>query len=51
VICGVLYMELVDRRRLRTPFLLGCLLVAAVSVGAAIAVAGGTGIAPQGITI
>jgi membrane associated rhomboid family serine protease len=51
VICGVLYMELVDRRRLQTPFLLGCLLVAAVSVVAAIAVAGGTGIAPHGLTI
>jgi membrane associated rhomboid family serine protease len=51
VICGVLYMELVDRRRLRTPFLLGCLLVAAASVVAAIAVAGGTGIAPHGLTI
>ena len=44
-------MELVDRRRMRTAFLLGCLLVAAVSVVAAIAVAGGTGIAPNGLTI
>jgi len=51
LICGVLYMELVDRRRMQKPFLLGCLLVAAVSVVAAIAVAGGAGIAPNGLTI
>ena len=51
VICGVLYMELVDRRRRQTAFLLGCLVVAAASVVAAIAVAGSTGIAPNGITI
>jgi membrane associated rhomboid family serine protease len=51
LICGVLYMELVDRRRMQKPFLLGCLLVAAVSVVAAIAIAGGAGIAPNGLTI
>jgi membrane associated rhomboid family serine protease len=51
LICGILYMELVDRRRLRTAFLLGCLLVAAASVIAGIAVAGGTGISPHGLTI
>jgi membrane associated rhomboid family serine protease len=51
LICGVLYMELVDRRRMQKPFLLGCLLVAAVSVVAAIAIAGGSGIAPHGLTI
>jgi membrane associated rhomboid family serine protease len=51
LICGVLYMELVDRRRMRTAFLLGCLLVAAASVVAAIAVAGSAGLAPNGLTI
>ena len=51
LICGVLYMELVERRRLRTAFLLGCLVVAAASVVAGIAVAGGTGISPHGLTI
>jgi len=51
LMCGVLYMELVDRRRMQKPFLLGCLVVAAISVAAAIAVAGGAGIAPNGLTI
>jgi membrane associated rhomboid family serine protease len=51
LICGVLYMELVDRRRMQKAFLLGCLLVAAVSVVAAIAVAGNAGLAPHGLTI
>jgi membrane associated rhomboid family serine protease len=51
LICGVLYMELVDRRRLQAPFLLGCLAVAAVSVVAAILIAGSPGLAPNGLTI
>jgi membrane associated rhomboid family serine protease len=51
LICGVLYMELVDRRRMQKPFLLGCFLVAAVSVVGAIAIASGAGIAPNGLTI
>jgi membrane associated rhomboid family serine protease len=51
LICGVLYMELVDRRRMQKSFLLGCVLVAAVSVVAAIAIAGSTGLAPNGLTI
>ncbi|MFZ0385166.1 MAG: hypothetical protein WAL22_05855, partial [Solirubrobacteraceae bacterium] len=51
LICGVLYMELVDRRRMQKPFLLGCMLVAAACVVAAIAVAGSTGLAPNGLTI
>jgi membrane associated rhomboid family serine protease len=51
LICGVMYMELVDRRRMRKAFLVGCVLVAAVSVVAAIAVAGGAGIAPNGLSI
>jgi membrane associated rhomboid family serine protease len=51
VICGVLYMELVDRRRLQPLFLIACVIVAAASVVAAIAVAGSTGISPNGLTI
>ena len=51
LICGVLYMELVDRRRLESAFLIGCVIVAAVSVVAAIAVAGSAGLAPNGLTI
>jgi membrane associated rhomboid family serine protease len=51
LICGVLYMELVDRRRMQKLFLLGCVLVAAASVVAAIAVAGSSGLAPNGLTI
>jgi membrane associated rhomboid family serine protease len=51
LLCGVMYMELVDRRRMRTAFLVGCFVVAAVSVFAAIAVASGTGIAPNGLSI
>jgi membrane associated rhomboid family serine protease len=51
LVCGVLYMELVERRRLAPAFLIGCAVIAAVSVFAAIAVAGGTGISPNGLTI
>ncbi|HEX5192880.1 MAG TPA: rhomboid family intramembrane serine protease [Solirubrobacteraceae bacterium] len=51
VICGILYMELVERRRMQPAFLVGCIVVAAVSVFAAIAVAGSSGIAPNGLTI
>ena len=48
LICGVLYMELVDRRRMQPAFLIGCVIVAAASVFAAVAVAGGTGhLAPR----
>ncbi len=50
-ICGGLYMELVDRRRMQPAFLLGCAVVAALSVLAAIAVAGSAGLAPNGLTI
>jgi membrane associated rhomboid family serine protease len=51
LICGVMYMELVDRRRRQPAFLIGCAIVAAASVVAAIAVAGSTGISPSGLTI
>jgi membrane associated rhomboid family serine protease len=49
--CGILYMELVDRRHNQAAFLIGCLVVAAASVFAAIAVAGSTGLTPNGLTI
>ena len=51
LICGVLYMELAERRRMQPAFLVGCAVVAALSVFGAIAVAGGTGISPNGLTI
>jgi membrane associated rhomboid family serine protease len=51
VICGILYMELVERRRMRTAFLIGCVVVAAISVIGGIAVAGSTGLTPHGISI
>ncbi len=50
-ICGWLYMELVDRRRMPLPFVLGCVAVAAVGVVAAIAVSGGAGLSPNGVHI
>jgi membrane associated rhomboid family serine protease len=51
LICGVLYMELVERRRMQRVFLFGCLVVAAAAVVAGIAVAGMTGLTPNGISI
>jgi membrane associated rhomboid family serine protease len=51
LLCGVLIVELAERRRLRAVALAGCVLVAAASVAGAIAVAGGAGIAPNGIGI
>lgn len=51
LICGWLYMELVERRRRTAPFLVGCALVAAAGVIAAVAVAGSAGLAPNGLTI
>jgi membrane associated rhomboid family serine protease len=49
VITGELIVELGERRRMAGAALLGCALVAAVSVAGAVAVAGGSGIAPNGI--
>ncbi len=49
LIAGALIVELAERRRMPSLALLGCLLVALVSVGGAIAVAGGSGLAPNGI--
>ena len=50
-ICGWLYMELVDRRRMRPAFLVGCAIVAVASIAAAIAVAGSAGLTPNGISL
>jgi membrane associated rhomboid family serine protease len=49
LIAGGLIVELGERRRMQTIAVLGCVLVAVASVAAAIAVAGSTGIAPNGI--
>jgi membrane associated rhomboid family serine protease len=49
LITGALIVELGERRGLQGAALLGCALVAVVSVVAAIAVAGSSGIAPNGI--
>ena len=50
-VCGWLYMELVERRRMQTAFMLGCVLVAVVSIVAAIAVSTGAGLTPTGLGI
>jgi membrane associated rhomboid family serine protease len=49
MICGVLIVELAERRRQQALALVGCLLVAIVSVVGAIAVAGGHGLTPNGV--
>ncbi len=49
LIAGWLVVEFGERRRMRSVVLLGCLAVAALSVVGAIAVAGGHGLAPNGI--
>ncbi len=51
LITGWLVVELGERRRQTTLALLGCVVVAAIGVIGAIAVAGGHGIAPNGIGI
>jgi membrane associated rhomboid family serine protease len=48
-ICGWLLVQVGERRRMPSAAIAGCLVVAAVSVAAAIAVAGGQGLAPNGI--
>lgn len=49
VICGFLIVELAERRRSQWLALLGCVALAVASVVGAIAVAGGPGLAPNGI--
>jgi membrane associated rhomboid family serine protease len=50
-LCGWLIVQLGERRHMPAAAIAGCIVVAVVSVIAAIAVAGGTGLAPNGITI
>jgi membrane associated rhomboid family serine protease len=50
-LCGLLIVELAERRRMRALALAGCAAVAALGVAGAIAVAGMSGIAPNGIGI
>jgi membrane associated rhomboid family serine protease len=49
-ICGWLIVELDERRRMKAAAIAGCLVVGVVSVAAAIAVAGSTGLTPNGIS-
>jgi membrane associated rhomboid family serine protease len=48
-ICGWLIVQVGERRRMPSLALAGCVLVAVISVVAAVAVAGGHGLAPNGI--
>jgi membrane associated rhomboid family serine protease len=50
-ICGWLLVELGERRRQPAAAIVCCLIVAVVSVAAGIAVAGGQGLTPNGLTI
>jgi membrane associated rhomboid family serine protease len=50
-ICGWLIVQLGERRRMSAAAIAGCLVVAALSVVGAIAVAGGTGLTPNGLTL
>jgi membrane associated rhomboid family serine protease len=50
LISGWLIVQLSQRRRLRAAAMAGCTLVAVACVAGALAVAGGTGLAPHGIS-
>jgi membrane associated rhomboid family serine protease len=50
-ICGWLIVQLGERRGKQTAAIAACVVVAVISVIAAIAVSGGAGLAPNGITI
>jgi membrane associated rhomboid family serine protease len=50
-ICGWLIVQLGERRRMPTAALVGCALIGVAGVIGAIAVAGGAGLAPNGLTI
>ncbi len=50
-ICGWLVVQVGERRRMPAAAIAGCVVVAVVSVIAAIAVSGGVGLAPNGLTI
>ncbi|MGB0098102.1 MAG: rhomboid family intramembrane serine protease [Solirubrobacteraceae bacterium] len=49
LITGYLIVELAERRRMQAAALAGCVVVGAISVVAAIAVAGGSGLTPHGV--
>ena len=49
--CGWLYMEFVERRSMRSAFLVGCAVITVVSIFAAIAVSTGTGLTPHGLNL
>lgn len=51
LVCGWFVVELHERRRRQSLALLGCAVVGVISIVAAIAVAGGAGIAPNGLTL
>ncbi len=51
LIAGALVIELGERRRMNALALAGCVALAVASVAGAIAVAGHTGIAPNGVTL
>jgi membrane associated rhomboid family serine protease len=48
-ICGWLIVQLGERRRMQAAAMAGCALVALLSVAGALAVAGGTGLTPNGV--
>ena len=50
-ICGWLIVQVGERRRMPAAAIAGCVVVGLASVIGAIAVAGGTGLAPNGLTI
>jgi membrane associated rhomboid family serine protease len=50
-LCGWLMVHFGERRRMPAAIIAGCLLVAAISVVAGIAVAGGNGLTPNGVTL
>ena len=50
-ICGWLIVQLGERRQMQAAAIAGCVVVAVISVIGAIAVAGGVGLAPNGLTI
>jgi hypothetical protein len=50
-ICGWLIVQVGERRRMPGAALAGCVVVGVISVIAAVAVAGSTGLTPNGLTL
>jgi hypothetical protein len=48
-ICGWLIVQIGERRRMSAAAIAGCVVVGVISVVAAIAVAGGQGLTPNGV--